>query len=136
MKLSLRRGVFSGFRERRRRHRCGGRGGGFVRTEKEENYLNFAAEKLLAENPRPVIPLTLRVLQPLFRAEIENRFVRETGRFFVNYFSPSFMYEHAGNTKALFIARTRRDVTNDKYLSEKRSRVGERGSACGNRTQS
>lgn len=35
--------------------------GGFIRTEKEKNYLNFAAEKLLAKNPQPVILLTLRV---------------------------------------------------------------------------
>jgi len=32
--------------------------GRFIRTEKEKNYLNFAAEKLLAENPQSVILLT------------------------------------------------------------------------------
>lgn len=36
--------------------------GGFIRTEKEKNYLNFAAEKLLAGNAAgPVIVLTLCV---------------------------------------------------------------------------
>jgi hypothetical protein len=41
--------------------------GGLIRTEKEKNYLNFAADKLLAENPQPVILLTLCVATFPFR---------------------------------------------------------------------
>lgn len=68
----LRRGVFSGvpagvdgWRRRWRRSREGR----FIRTEKEKNYLNFAAEKLLAKNSQPVILLTSC---SHFSAEIEN----------------------------------------------------------------